>query len=164
VIVLATDGLPNKCTDGDADTRRQSVAAAASAFSKGIKVFVLSVGTIQNAADHLQALANAGQGVQPGQPNATYYTGKDPAELAAAFQQIIRGVVSCDLKLNGMVDPGTAQTGSVLLNDQPLTYGTDWTVDKDGVTLHLLGTACDTLKTSANPKISATFSCGAVIF
>lgn len=163
VIVLATDGLPNQCGGSDSTTGL-SVQAAQRAYAAGIKLYILGVGTIKNATQHLQEMANAGQGVQPGQPNAKAYTATDPASLASAFNEIIRGVVSCDLKLNGMVDPGTAQTGSVTLNGSALTYGTDWTVDADGVTLHLLGTACDTFKSSTDPKISATFSCGAVIF
>ncbi len=163
VIVLATDGLPNQC-GGNRSSTTESVNAAKRAYAAGIKLYILGVGSIPGAADHLQDMANAGQGVQPNQPNAKAYTATDPTQLAAAFNEIIRGVVSCDLKLNGMVDPGTAQTGSVVLDDKPLTYGTDWSVASDGITLHLLGGACDTLKMSAHPKISATFSCGAVIF
>lgn len=45
-----------------------------------------------------------------------------------------------------------------------LTYGTDWLLDMDGVTIHLLGNACNTLKSSPNPTVDATFACGAVIF
>jgi hypothetical protein len=164
VIVLATDGLPNQC-GGNNSTTTQSVNAAKNAFAHGIKLFILGVGTVQNATQHFQDMANAGQGVQPGQPNAKAYMATDPTTLAAAFDEIIRGVVSCDLKLDGgSVDPGTAQSGTVTLNGMPLTYGTDWTVDNDGVTLHLLGTACDTLKSSTNPMVNATFSCGAIIF
>lgn len=163
VIVLATDGLPNIC-GGQTNTQALSVAAAKNAFSHGIRLFILGVGTIQNAAQHLQDMANAGAGVQPGQPNAKPYTATDPVSLSAAFQEIIRGVVSCDLKLNGQVDPTDGQAGNVTLNGTGLTYGTDWTIDPDGVTIHLIGNACTTLKASPNPMVDATFSCGAVIF
>jgi hypothetical protein len=95
-----------------------------------------------------------------------FYTAKNPAELTAAFNTIVGGVLSCDLKLTGgTVDPGSAQTsGVVTLNGMTLAYGTDWTVDNDGVTLHLLGAACTTLKTTTNPTVDAAFSCGSVIF
>ena len=110
----------------------------------------------------LQAMANAGQGVQANQPNAKYYTANSPAELQMAFQQIIGGVVSCELQINGTVDPGQAAGGSVTLNGMQLTYGTDWTV-VNGSTIKLLGAACDTLKSSTNPMVSASFPCGSVI-
>jgi hypothetical protein len=162
-IVLATDGLPNQC-GSQTSTQAQSVTAAKNAFMHGIKLFILGVGTIQNAATHLQDMANAGQGVAAGQPNAKAYTATNPTELAAAFQEIIRGVVSCDLTLSHPVDATNGQGGTVTLDGMTLTYGTDWTLDADGLTIHLLGAACDKLKQSANPMVDAAFTCGAVIF
>jgi hypothetical protein len=164
IILLATDGLPNKCGDGNTSTQTESVAAAANAFAKGIRLFVLSVGDTAGTAAHFQALANAGQGVQTGQPNATYYPATDPTSLAAAFKTIIGGVLSCDLQLSGQVDPTAGQNGTVTLNNVTLNYGTDWTLDPNGLIIHLVGTACTTLKTSQNPTVDATFACGAVIF
>jgi hypothetical protein len=164
IIVLATDGLPNKCGDPNTSTQAESVTAAANAYAKGIRLFVLSVGNTAGTAAHFQALANAGQGVQPGQPNAAYYPATTPAQLAAAFQTIIGGVLSCDLTLSGQVDAAQGQSGTVTLNGMNLTYGTDWTLDPDGIHIHLVGNACNTLKTSANPMVDAGFSCGAVIF
>ena len=49
-------------------------------------------------------------------------------------------------------------------SSNPLTYGTDWTVAADGVTLQILGAACDTLKASATTTVAASFPCGSVIF
>jgi von Willebrand factor type A domain len=164
VIVLATDGLPNNCGgNGGQQAQTDTINAAANANSKGIRLFLLSVGNKIDAT-FAQMVANAGQGVQPGQPDAKPFTALDPAGLSSAFQEIIRGVVSCDLKLNGQVDPTSGQSGSVVLNSVPLTYGADWTLDPDGVTIHLIGNACNTLKASANPVVDATFACGAVIF
>ena len=159
VIVLSTDGLPMACpNDNTPDLKAAAVTEAQNAFATGIKLFVLVVG---NKFDDTfkQDLANAGQGV----PDAKAYTATNSTELTQAFQDIIGGVVSCDLKLNGHVDPGNAQTGIVVLNGANLTFGTDWTVDADGTTLHLLGKACDTLKGSTDPQVDATFSCGAVL-
>src|SRR6185369_9613548 len=110
----------------------------------------------------LQAMANAGQGVQANQPNAKYYTANSPAELQQAFQQIIGGVVSCELTINGTVDPDQAKGGTVMLNGMQLTYGTNWKI-VNGTTIRLLGNACDTLKGSTNPQVQATFPCGSVI-
>jgi len=171
IIVLATDGLPDTCADADppAGSGRQeaanqkSVAAAKAAYAAGIKLFFLFVGDDQ-AGNHPQQMANAGAGKDPVTGKEKFYTAKNPAELTAAFNEIVGGILSCDLKLSGEVDPGRAQTGTVALNGTVLTYGTDWNVDADGVTLHLLGAACNTLKTANNPTVDATFDCGSVIF
>jgi hypothetical protein len=161
VIVLATDGLPNSCADGNQDTSAQSVTAAKNAYAAGIRVFVLGIAGVNDA--FLQSVANAGVGVQANQPNAPYYTANSPQQLKDAFNQIIGGVLSCDLALNGTIDPDQASSGTVSLNGMQLTYGTDWKI-VGGTTLELLGTACDTLKNSAMPQVDATFSCGATLF
>jgi hypothetical protein len=41
-------------------------------------------------------------------------------------------------------------------------YGTDWTL-VGGNTIRLQGAACDALKNSANPVVTASFPCGTVI-
>jgi hypothetical protein len=162
IIVLATDGAPNSCNNTGTTTEAESVAAAKAAYAKGIRLFILGVGD-QVTAQHLQDMANAGQGIVPPMPNATAYSANSPAALAAAFQQIIGGVLSCDLTLTGQIDPAQAASGQVKLNGAILTYGTDWTV-VNGTTIQLLGTACTTLKNSTNPTVDASFPCGAVIF
>ena len=160
VIVLATDGLPNNCA-GTETREQEAINAATAAFAAGIRLFILGVGTGINDT-HLQAMANAGAGVQGGQPNAPFYLANSPQQLADAFNAIIGGVISCDLTLNGMIDETQAAGGTVLLNGAPLTYGTDWEL-ANGTTVRLLGNACSTLKSSANPTVTASFPCGAVI-
>jgi hypothetical protein len=44
-----------------------------------------------------------------------------------------------------------------VLDSVPLTYGTDWAIDPDKITLHILGNACLVLKAAVNPTIDATF-------
>jgi hypothetical protein len=163
VIVLATDGLPNTCTDSNdtATGQAKSIAAAQAAYAAGIRLFILGVGT-GIADQHLQAMANAGLGVQNGQPNAPYYLANSPQQLTDAFDQIIGGVVSCDLMINGNVDPTAAASGTVTLNGMLLTYGTDWTLLNSN-TIELLGAACTTLKQSPNPVVDAAFPCGTVL-
>ncbi|HEY5947762.1 MAG TPA: vWA domain-containing protein [Kofleriaceae bacterium] len=158
IIVLATDGLPNSCAG--TDSQPESITAAANAYNAGIRTFVLGIAGVNDG--FLQSMANAGQGVQPNQPNAKFYTANSPAELQMAFQQIIGGVVSCELTINGTVDPEQAKGGSVTLNGMQLTYGSDWEV-VNGTTIRLIGGACDTLKNSTNPQVQASFPCGSVI-
>ena len=158
IIVLATDGLPNTCSGGD--SQNESVAAAKNAYTAGIRVFVLGIAGIDDG--FLQNMANAGQGVQTGQTNAKFYTANSAQELKDAFQQIIGGVVSCELKINGTVDPEAAKGGTVKLNGTTLTYGQDWEV-VNSTTIRLVGQACEDLKSSANPQVQASFTCGAVL-
>lgn len=158
IIVLATDGLPNNCNGSDSQTA--SVTAAKNAYAAGIRTFILGIAGVND--NFLQAMANAGQGVQQNQPNAKYYTANSPQELQMAFQQIIGGVVSCELTINGTVDPEQAKGGTVTLNGMQLTHGTDWEV-VNGTTIRLIGQACETLKSSPNPQVEASFPCGAII-
>jgi len=170
IIVLATDGLPDTCLDpnpkdatAQAAANAVTVKAAQDAYTAGIKLFFLFVSD-NTAGTHPQQMANAGAGLDPVMGKAPFYVATNPAEMTAAFNAIVGGVLSCDLKLSGQIDSTQAQSGTVSLNGANLTFGTDWTVDKDGITLHLLGNACNTLKTATNPTVDAVFACGAVIF
>jgi von Willebrand factor type A domain len=162
IIVLATDGLPNECNSNDTTVgQAKSITAAKAAYAAGIKLFILAVGNGINDA-HLQGMANAGAGVQAGMPNAPFYISNTPQDLTTAFNAIIGGVISCDLMISGSVDPGQAANGTVLLNGNPLVYGTDWVL-VGGNVIRLQGAACDTLKNSTNPVVTASFPCGTVI-
>lgn len=157
VIVLATDGLPNSCDNGGGTTA--TVAAAAAAYAAGVPLYVLA---INQTSSHFQDVANAGQGWMNGQPNVTYYPVTNAAQLEAAFQTIINGVISCDLSLTATIDDAQAMNGTVVVNGVTLTYGSDWTL-VGGNVIRLVGQACTDLKNSANPIVSAQFPCGSVI-
>lgn len=166
VILLATDGEPNSCNSSSIN-RGPSITAAKNAYAAGIRLFIVGLAGLNT--QFLQDMANAGVGLptnqQPGCAGcAPYYVADDPASLAGAFDSIINGVLSCDLTITGgTVDPTQACDGTVTLNGNTLTCGTDWTVDQDGVTIHLLGQACDELKASPNPMVEAVFPCGSII-
>jgi hypothetical protein len=170
IIVLATDGLPDTCADPNPanqtdqnSVNAMTVKAAQDAFKAGIKIFYLFIGNDQ-AGTHPQQMANAGAGLDPATGNAKFYVATDPAGLATAFNQIVGGVLSCDLTLDGQVSTDAAPNGTVTLNNVVLNFGTDWNIDADGKTLHILGKACDTLKSTPNATVDATFACGAIIF
>jgi hypothetical protein len=162
-VLLATDGEPFTCPDNqdNATGRMQSVAAATALFNAGIRTFVLSVGNgVQN--QHLQEVANAGVGMPIQTGMAPYFVADDPAELAMQLDQIIGGVVSCELDLDGQITIDQAMNGTVTLNGNPLMYGTDWElVDAD--TIRLLGQACADLQGSTNPDVVGVFPCGGII-
>jgi hypothetical protein len=160
VIVLATDGIPNQCSDTGGGGRGPTVQAARDAYSANIPVYVLAI----DAADqHFQDVANAGQGWQAGQPNVQYYVSQNAQQLKEAFDTIINGVISCDLTLTSSIDPAQAMGGTVTVNGMVLQYGTDWVL-VNGNTIRLQGAACTSLKSTPNSQVSATFPCGAVIF
>ncbi len=159
VIVLATDGLPNGCNGGDGEAA--SIAASAASYAAGVRLYFLAVGNGINDS-HLQKVANAVAGVAAGQPNAKFYVANTPTELRTAFEDIIGGVTSCELSINGTIDESQAMNGTVTLNGTPLTYGSDWEL-VNGNVVRLLGQACTSLKSSTNPVVNASFPCGAVL-
>jgi hypothetical protein len=159
IIVLATDGEPNSC-GGGADDPGPSLTSAKAAYNAGIRLFILGLAGLNTS--YLQDMANAGIGVPANGPNAPYFTANSPTQLSDALNQIIGGVLSCDLGISGQVDPTYASSGTVTLDGQTLVYGTDWTVI-NGTTIELQGAACQKLKTDTNPVVDAAFPCGAVI-
>jgi hypothetical protein len=165
IIVLATDGEPNSCNQNLSQSQYNaaSVASAAATYAAGIPVYVLAISQDGNLLSHLQQVANAGQGHQAGQPNIPYYPANNATQLAQAFQTIINGVISCDLKLTSSIDATSAMQGTVTVNGMTLTYGTDWTL-VNGNIVRVMGAACSMLKASNNPAVQATFPCGSVIF
>jgi hypothetical protein len=180
-IILATDGLPTNCgtgagvalnslgQPGDATVRKDAVVAAAQhaydtavgSFSH-IPVYVLAL----NLDDpHFQEVANVGQGAPRSATGASaipYYTTTSAAQLQTAFQSIINGVLTCDLMLTQGIDMAHAASGTVTLNGQTLTFGSDWIL-VDPTTIRLQGAACDTLKTTSTPDIVASFPCESVL-
>ncbi len=159
IILLATDGEPNSCTSGTTNDGPSETATQA-AFAAGVRLFIIGLADLNTS--YLQTMANLGVGAAAGS-NAPFYTANNPSELDASLQAIIGGVLSCDLTLNGKVDPTSASTGTVTLDGQPITYGTDWTVLPDGMTLELLGSACTTFKSATDPTVTASFTCATVI-
>lgn len=157
-IVIATDGLPNRCSDGD-NRQSATVQAARDAFAAGIPVYVLAIGT---NGQHFQDVANAGQGWQSGDPNVPYYPATNAADLQAAFQTIINGVISCDLSLTSSIDATQAMNGMLTINGQQLQYGSDWIL-VNGNIIRVQGQACTNLKSTPNPNIQASFPCGSII-
>lgn len=175
-IILATDGLPTNCGTGAGygaatQAARQDlvIAAAERAYATAvgghphIPVYVLAMNI---DSPHFQELANVGQGA----PRSTtgvgaipYYPVTGAAQLQAAFQTVINGVLSCDLALTGTIDMAQAQNGTFTINGQPQQYGTDWTL-VSGSTIRVLGAACTTLQSLPSSVVQAAFPCGSVVF
>jgi len=163
IIVLATDGEPDTCAvPNPQNGQPESIAAAQDAFGKGVKTFVISVGS-EVSLGHLQDVANAGAGLPiGGADKAPFYQALDKAALVAAFDTIINGVRSCVLKLNGTVDAASAGEGKVFLDGSAIGYNdpNGWKLNAPDE-IELVGTSCDTIKTGDH-SISVEFPCGIV--
>lgn len=167
--MLATDGVPDSCSipnpNNDTDrntTRLEATAAAQAAYALGIETYVISVGDDVGAA-HLQDMANAGTGMAiGGATNATFYTALNPTDLITAFDDIIAGVRSCVLTLDGSVGAGGEASGSVSIDNQVLEAGVDWRLN-DPSTIEILGAACEGLLAGGDQSVSATFECGVLV-
>ncbi len=160
-IVLATDGEPDTCAEPNPQNGQpQAIAAAEAAFAAGIQTFVISVGD-EVSESHLQDMANAGRGVQPGDPNAPFYLALDEQALVDAFADILAGVRSCKLSLMDPLTPEQAQTCEVFVNGNAIAYEdpNGWTLD--GSDVELQGAACDALQAQTS-SVSMECSCAAL--
>jgi hypothetical protein len=159
IFILATDGEPDTCEDGDDEVngRRESVEAVTSAFGMGIRTYVISVGT-DVSTDHLQAVANAGIG----DSDAPFWVASDTAGLNTALETIIGGVVDCRLTLEGAINPELACSGTVSLDGSPIPCDDPdgWHVI-DATTIELTGDACTELQGGAT--LTARFPCDVVV-
>lgn len=163
VIVLATDGEPDTCAALDPQNGQpEAVAAAAAAYAQGVHVFYISVGNDVTDA-HAQDMANAGAGVQPGDPDAPFYKANDQGALIDAFNQIIDGIRDCKLQLNGTVADGMAGQCTVLINGMAVNLDdpNGWQLN-DSSEIELVGDACDAIQ-SGEVEIKITCTCGAII-
>lgn len=162
IIVLATDGEPDTCEDGDDEVngRRESIAAVRAAFGMDIRTFVISVGTDVGMM-HLQNVANAGLGRGAGDPDAEFWVATSVSGLVAALEEVIGGVVSCTARLEGEIDPAQACDGTVRLGTDALECGVEWRA-VDSTHIELLGAACERLR-SGGEELTASFPCGVII-
>jgi len=166
VFVLATDGEPDRCEELDPQTdaaKDEAIAAVQHAFTLGVRTFVISVGN-EVGADHQQAIANAGLGRTPGDPDAEYWVAGDDQSLRDALRQVVGSQLGCEVALEGEVKGGDACSGRVVLNGTTLECG-----DADGWELvdpshiKLLGSACDDLKASDDLVLEVKFPCQVTI-
>jgi hypothetical protein len=160
VYLLATDGAPNGCDEDGVDVdRSNSVAAVKRAFDLGIETFVLGVSFDD---DHLQDLANAGQGMDSG---AILWTADNISELQAALEQIVVQNIPCTVGLSdGVVDTAKACAGKVRFNGELLACGDTergWRA-VDGRTIELMGSACRDWRLG-DADLAAAFPCDAVV-
>ncbi len=165
IIVLATDGEPNTCEDPHNQTelaKQVSVAAAEYAFSQDILVFIISVGS-GISADHMQEMANAGAGVQPGEPDAPYYQALNQAALGDAFAEIINGVRPCTLAIEGEIIVHLAYECTVQIDGASVIFDdpNGWQLNSP-TEIELVGDSCDAIQ-QGFVSVSVSCPCDAII-
>jgi len=163
VFVLATDGEPDRCEELDPqtdDAKREAIEAVQRAHGMGIRTFVISVGEGTVSAEHQQAIANAGLGLDPVGGAAEYWVAGDDRSLRDALISIIGGQVGCDISLNGRVRVADACVGKVTLNGEPLACNdpNGWEL-VDEQHIRLMGQACDDLKSRDDAILDVSFPC-----
>ena len=160
VLVLATDGEPDRCEQLDPQTPEaqvETIDAVKRAFGMGIKTFVIGVGN-EISETHQQDVANAGVGSAMGQ-NAPYWTAQDDQTLRTALTDIIGAQVSCDITLKGRVD-GDPCTGTVTLSGRKrVCKDPDGWELVDPTHVRLLGASCDEFKREEVSTLYVTFPC-----
>ena len=160
VLILATDGEPDRCEELDPQNgQEEAIAAVNRAYSMGVRTFIMSVGD-EVSDEHQQDMANAGLGRMPGDPDAEYWEVGDDASLRQALNDIVGAQLGCEVQLSGSVASGDACDGEVRLNGTPLPCGiTDgWELATPN-TIRLLGSACETLKGDPNVFLEVRFPC-----
>ena len=156
IILLVTDGNPNTCRVLDPQCGQdQTIKAVQDAYTAGIGTVVLGIGDIVGAntgcvpaqmrcgVNHLQDIANAGQGQPVVQPPAEYVyqqcvagtmggagvltatyspaggtvmplTATNAAAIGPALEGLLTGFVSCTLDMNALVT-GNPALGTVIV-------------------------------------------------
>jgi hypothetical protein len=165
-IVIVTDGDADTCEVPDPqEGQPEALAATERAFAAGIDVSVLGIST-DIAEQNLQELANAGKGkpidavwgvdAAAAQP---FHASEDVVGLAAQLAEILGRIPLCTVQLERDLVGDEASGGEVLLDGQPLAYGSaNGFAVKDARHLEVVGQACETLKASGK-QLSVRLSC-----
>lgn len=164
IFVVATDGEPDRCEElNPQNGQEEAVTSVEDAYNEGIRTYIISVGE-EISETHLQDMANAGLGYGASDPDAPFWVAGDDVGLRDALRDIVGGVLSCRVDLEGALDPEMACTGTVKLNGTaiPCDDPDGWrAVDED--TIELQGEACERLQTGVGATLEATFPCGVIL-
>ncbi|MEZ4287282.1 MAG: VWA domain-containing protein [Polyangiales bacterium] len=164
ILVLATDGEPDRCEllnpDSPAEAlaaKNEAIDAVQRALSLGFKTYALSVGD-DVGEQHLKDLAVAGGTRNPSAPSNSsegFYQATSPDALVTAFRGIVNSQVSCEVPLNASLENAEDLCrGDVKLDGVALTCGVDFELKAGTLnTIVLLDSdptnACSTWKSNA---------------
>jgi hypothetical protein len=160
VLILATDGEPDRCEELDPQNgQEEAIAAATRAFSMGVRTFIISVGD-EVSDEHQQDMANAGLGRAPGDPDAEYWEVGDDASLRDALSDIVGSQLGCEVQLCGSVADGDACEGTVTIDGEAIECNdpNGWELSTPS-TIRLLGSSCERLKSDDDVVLNVKFPC-----
>jgi hypothetical protein len=155
--LLVTDGKQSgSCRDGS-DAR--TYEAIEGLRGRGIDTFVVGFGNGVDG-DVLDRFAMLGGTALPADPG--YYQANDPAELLTAFDDIVRGVVSCDYAVPDM--PSDLGMVTVFFDgsrtvDRDESHSAGWDYDPATGRLTFFGGPCDDLRSGAATDVDVVFGC-----
>ena len=177
-VLLATDGAPACNPELDGDTCEcitdppncditnlnclddiEAIAAAGSLAAEGYPVYVIGVGDSIAWNTVMNDIAEAGG-------TGTYYPAEDPDALAAALQEIVGEVITCEFDIDWASVPDEADPTQVnfygddvvIPYDEDCTDGAGWNwLDSD--TVVFCDEACQQLKDGFWETVSAKFGC-----
>jgi len=188
LIILATDGSPNSCAcpgfgtsalirpecldtvsverDGVTMTPQEAekfdlVAEAGRIFHEtGIEISIIDVSSPDDTElrAHLADVAAAGGG--------EVWDGLQPSGLHAAFFDLVDAISSCAIDLDGSIQTGKEDQGTVVFDGEELSLALS--ADQAGyrvvspTRIELLGEPCDLLQ-SGDHEVSITFPCDAFV-
>jgi hypothetical protein len=169
VLVLVTDGEPTICGESIPSPAGQDqvVAAVQATFKQNIRTVVIAIGDAVGAADKFNAVANAGQGLDPTTGDAGAILPSTTDALVTALKKAVQDARACTYDLSGQVEPGQEHLGVVTVNGAPVPYDAAGTSDNGWhlatpSRIELVGQACTTIKTTPDAVLSVRFPCGAV--
>ena len=148
-------GMPTNCLD---DVR--ATMDIASLAAQGVATFVIGLDGDAEPAERMalaeMALAGGRPNTRPGQP--AYYSARDPAQVAAAFDTIERSIVRCTLRSPSRPDDPNAISVSIdgvtIPRDRAHADGWDWT-GTSFARITFFGTACEQVAASTNdPEVT----------
>jgi hypothetical protein len=153
--VLMTDGEPQGCHGIVGDP----MGAVRSCFGAGARTYVIGLGD-DVGEPYLRLMANAGVGVQPGEPDAEYWPAVEASRFLVAIDAIAQRVADCRAVLSEPIDPARACEATVHLAGGTLACNSpDGWAALDAHTIELRGEACTRLVQTGTDHVTLEAPC-----
>lgn len=153
--VLMTDGEPSSC----GDTPLDPAEAVTECFAEGARTYVIGLGG-DVGEPYLQAMANAGAGVQPGEADAEFWPAVQASRFLVAVDALSQRIADCRASLSQPIDPERACDAVVRLAGRALPCDDpDGWAALDARTIELRGEACTTLVRDGTDSVTLEAPC-----
>jgi hypothetical protein len=155
-VLLVTDGRQSGTCRGGSDAR--TFVAIETLAARGVPTFVVGFGDGVDP-DALNEFARLGGTARAG--SELYYQADDAAGLTVAFDEIVRGVVSCEYAIT---PPDDLSRVYVFLDDtrevmHDESHANGWDYDTSTGRLTFYGAPCDDLRAGRATDVDVVFGC-----